>query len=115
MQELTRILRNGTFVPKKKEHIANGTCIFGSRFVDELKTVSAQLKKKERLVAQNYLDTEADGIETRSTTMQLFSRRLMLSLEAALPDKTAFRRDVTPEYIQSDKPLGRSVFTSSPA
>lgn len=53
--ELEGLLKYGTFVAVDETE-AQGKRVFGSRFVEVLKKVGDRLKRKSRLVAQNYSD-----------------------------------------------------------
>lgn len=73
MQKLRGVMANETFEAIEMSKIPEGTRIFGYWFVVEMEKVGVQLKEKSRLVAQNYMDTEAEGITTREPTVKRFS------------------------------------------
>ena len=112
--ELSGLLRDGTFKPIRLTDIPTTARIFGSRFVDELKKVGDRLRKKSRLVAQNYADDGAASIATKAPTVQRFSQRVALSLAASMPPLEAYTRDITQAYIQSHTQLERDVHIRAP-
>lgn len=57
-RELEGKIQNGTFVPFNQSGVAEGTRIFGPRFIDALKKVGDDMKKS-RLVAKNCSDQDA--------------------------------------------------------
>lgn len=103
------LLDNGTFTETKTSQIPEGTRIFGSRFIDELKSTEKGYRKKKRHVDQNYLDAGAAGIAMKEPTVQRLSQRLILSLAASMPDIEVFTRHITQAYIQSGSTLERDV------
>ena len=100
--ELDGLLKDGTFKPVHESTIKGSKRIFGSRFIDELKRAGDILKKKSRLVAQNYADEDATYIATKAPTVQRFSQRVALSLAASFPKMKTYTRDITQAYIQAD-------------
>lgn len=84
-EELEGLLRNGTFKPINTSDVPKGAKIFGSRFVDEIKKAAHGLRKKSRLVSQNYADEVATMIATKAPTIQRFSQRAALSVAASIP------------------------------
>ena len=113
--ELVGLLEGGTFKPVKESTVPPSSRIFGSRFVDELKKVGNGLRKKSRLVAQNYADDDATSISTKAPTIQRFSQRVALSVAASIPSLKGYVRDVTQAYIQSHTHLERDVFIKAPS
>lgn len=114
-QELDGLIKNGTFIPVDKKDIPEGARVFGSRFIDEIKRAGQGQRRKSRLVAQNYSDEAATTIATRAPTVQRSSQRLLLSLAISVDGMTAFSRDITQAYIQSDRNLERDVFIKAPS
>ena len=112
--ELDGLLKDGTFVPVKLSNVPESSRIFGSRFVDEIKKVGKGLRKKSRLVAQNYADNDAASIATKAPTVQRFSQRVALSIAASLPTLVPYVRDVTQAYVQAHTNLERRVFIRAP-
>lgn len=113
-QELKGLLMNGTFLPMDRAEIPHNTRVFGSRFVDELKRAERGLRRKSRLVAQNYSDEGATQIPTKAPTIQRATQRLVMSLAASIEDMTPFIRDVTQAYVQSRSKLERDVYIKAP-
>ena len=114
LSELEGLVKDGTFVPIHERDIVGSPRIFGSRFVDELKKVGDGLKKKSRLVAQNYADEHAGYIPTKAPTVQRFSQRIALCIAASLPKMDLYTRDITQAYIQSHTELEREVYIKAP-
>lgn len=112
--ELEGLLRDGTFKPTQLSDVPHSTRIFGCRFVDELKKVGAQLKKKSRLVAQNYSDIGATCIPTKAPTVQRYSQRTALSIAVSSPHMESYTRDITQAYVQSNTMLERNVYIKAP-
>lgn len=96
------------------QNFGEGTRIFGSQVIDELKRVEDGLRRKSRLVAQNY----SDGFVTESATMgpniQRLSQIILLILAASFPGFSAFTLHVTQAIFQSDSELERSVYLHPP-
>lgn len=88
--------------------------MFGSRFIDSLKSVKEGQRKKSRLIAQNYKDENSRGIYTRAPTVQRLTQLLLLSLAASMPDMNTFRRDVTEAYVQSETKFALPVYIQPP-
>lgn len=88
--------------------------VLGSRFIDEINGAGEKLRKKSRLVAQNYGGEDATRIATKAQTIQRLSQRLQLCLAASLPCSKVFSRDVTQAYIQATKALERPVYINEP-
>jgi hypothetical protein len=115
-KELNGLLENGVFEVVDIKDVPDGTRIFNSRFVDEIKNPGTDKAfEKSRLVIQAYKDTEKDTVLTQSPTIQRASQRLILSLAAVLPDTTLYLRDITQAYTQSKTQLNRNFFVRPPA
>lgn len=99
-----------TFVKVQISKIDPRAQIFGSPFVDELKMVGDNERKKSRLVAQNYSDDDASSIATKAPTVQRFSKRATLSISASIPTMVPYTRDITQAYIQSHTELERTMY-----
>lgn len=79
-----------------------------------MKRVGSALRKKSRLVAQNYEDEEATCIETRDPTVQRFLKRIILCLAASIKSAQCYTRDLTQTYVQSRTPLEKDVYIRPP-
>lgn len=112
--ELIGLLEGGTFKAVMRTVVPEGMRVFGSRFIDQVKGAGDMMRKKSRLVAQNYGDEDAAGIATKAPTVQRYSQRVLLSLASSLPACKVFSRDVTQAYIQATKPLERPVYIKPP-
>ena len=112
--ELEGLTKDGTFEPIHESKVPTTVRIFGSRFVDELKKVGCMLKKKSRLVAQNYTDDEATAIPTKAPTVQRISQRVALCIAASMSSMNMYTRDITQAYIQSHTQLERDVYIRAP-
>jgi len=87
-----------------KTSVPDGMRIFGTRFIDGLKTVDRKTFEKSRLVAQNYRDKGSTVIATKAPT------RLIVSLCAMFPNHQPYLRDIKQAYVQSTSNLERQVF-----
>lgn len=85
-EELNDLLLDGTFEPKRETLIPGNPRVFGSHFVEELKKVGDILKKKSRIVAQNYGDEGETSIATKAPTVERFSQRLAHCLAESTTD-----------------------------
>lgn len=113
--EMNGLLEEGTFKMVRAKDVPDGTRVFGSRFIDEVKRAGEMLRRNSRLVAQNYIDEDARRIGTKAPTIQRFSQRTLLSLAVSFPSAELFSRDVTQAYIQATKPLERPFFIKAPS
>lgn len=113
-KELMGLLEEGTLERTDRRNLPAGTRVFGSRFIDEIKKAGERLRRKSRLVAQNYCDEDAGNIPKKAPTIQRFSQHILLVLAASIPTIEVFSRDVTQAYIQSTKPLRRPVYIEAP-
>lgn len=77
--QLEGLIQNGTFVTSNESKLDKSPQNFRSRLVDELKKVGSNLKKKSRLIAQNYADEGANTISTKAPTVQRLLQRVSLS------------------------------------
>ena len=69
-EELHGLIEGKIFEVVKRDSVPKGKIIYGTRFIDAVKTVDNNTKLKSRLVAQNYMDEEATTISTTSPTIQ---------------------------------------------
>ena len=83
-KELEGLLKDGTFEPVLESTLDSSTRTFASRFVDELKKAGDKLRKKSRLIAQNYADEDSCYIATKAPTVQRFSQRISLAIAASI-------------------------------
>lgn len=113
-KELQGLISNGTFIPVDKSEVPEGARIFGSRFIDELKQADTGIRKKSRLVAQNYSDDEAAHLATKAPTIQRSTQRMIMSIAVSMKGMRAFTRDVTQAYVQSKSELERKVYVKAP-
>lgn len=114
-EEIKGLLDNGTFEIVKKSSVEKGARIYGTRFVDAVKTVNNVEKLRSRLVAKNYDDNASTLISTKAPTVQRVSQRIALS-SAATNSKShkSYLRDITQAYPQSNDPLQRKVYLKPP-
>lgn len=96
------------------QKIPAGAFVFGSLYVDELEKVGEILRRKSRLVLQNYANEGAWKIPTKAPTVQQFSQRLALILAASIPSMTSYTLDVTQAFEKSKTPLKREVYIFTP-
>lgn len=84
-----------------KTKVLQGTRIFVSSFIDELKKAEKGLSKMSRIVAQNNSDEVATNIARKNPTIQISTQRLVMSLTASMNMLTPFTRYDTEAYLQS--------------
>lgn len=77
--EISGRLRDITLLQMREKDIDREPRIFESRFVDEMKRVGERLRKKSRLVVQNYANERAATSTTTTPTVQLFSEQICCS------------------------------------
>lgn len=108
------IVKDGTFKPIWEADIPGTPRIFWSRFVDYLKKVGNKLKKKSRLVANNYAEDDATVINTKAPTVQKFAQRVALSIAALITSLIPYKRDITQDCIQPHTKLKCKVYIQAP-
>lgn len=64
--EMNGFLKDWTFIPVEESEFKRQRRIFGLFFIDELKIVVEYIKKKSRLVEQNYADDDYTYIPTKA-------------------------------------------------
>lgn len=74
-------MKDEKFAPVHSSTLRLNTKIFGSCFIEEFKKLAETLKKKSRLVAQNYVDDGASEIAAKDPTVKRFSQRIELSMK----------------------------------
>jgi hypothetical protein len=95
-KELNGLLERGVFEVVDLADVPPGTCIFYSRFVDEIKNPGTDKAfEKSRLVVQAYRDLEKDLVLIQSPTAQRVSQRLILALTILLPELSIYLHDIT--------------------
>lgn len=114
LAELKAFLTNGTLRTVKRDGLPPGTTVFGSRFIDELKRSEKGVRRKRRLIAQNYGDIGESNIATKAPTVQRYSQHISMTIAASLKGGKAFTREITQAYIQSETVLDRAVDISAP-
>ena len=110
-KEIDGLFEKGAFAFVDISEVPEGTRIFGSRFVDEIKHPGTdRAYEKSRLVIQAYNDPGKELILTQSPTVQRASQRLILALAMTLKnDKkeplSLYLRDISQAYVQSQTRL----------
>jgi hypothetical protein len=105
-KEIDGLLEKGAFEFTHSSAVPDGTRIFGSRFVDEIKNPGTEKAfEKSRLVVQAYNDKGKDAILTQSPTVQRASQRVVLALAMTLKDNknnplSLYLRDISQAYVQ---------------
>jgi hypothetical protein len=93
-KELTGLLERGVF--EIAHDVPQGTRIFRSRFVDQVKHEgTAKAFEKSRLVVQAYNDSEKSKILTQAPTIQRASQRIILALTLTIPGLDVYIRDIS--------------------
>jgi hypothetical protein len=116
-KEINGLLEKGVFAVAKASDIPQGTRIFKSRFVDEIKHPGTEKAfEKSRLVVQAYNDHGKGLVLTQSPTIQRMSQRLILALTPTLRAKgiNLYLRDISQAYVQSTTELNRQFFIYPP-
>lgn len=72
------------------------------------------MRRRSRLVAQNYGDDEDGKNATKAPTVHWFSQRLLLSLAASMLGMATFTGNVTQGSVQSESMSEREVYISAP-
>jgi hypothetical protein len=116
-KEVTGLLEKGVFKLVNRNDVPEGTRIFNSRFVDQVKFKGTdQAYEKSRIVVQAYNDQGKEQVLTQSPTIQRTSQRLMICLAAMLRDEETelYLRDITQAYTQSKSKLNRVFYIHPP-
>jgi hypothetical protein len=116
-KEISSLLGKGVFRLVQIKDVPQGTKIFNSRLVDEVKgKETATPYEKSRLVIQAYDDKDKTSILTQSPTIQRVSQRTILALAPSLVNQgMAVRlRDITQAYPQSTSKLNRLIYARPP-
>ena len=110
-KELDGLIQQGVFKVVDRASLPKNTRIFGSRFVDEMKTRSdGREYEKSRLVARHFRDKKAKKIPTKAPTISRMGQRVCLALIPCDEKKRSFLRDVIQAFIQAKYKLGRRVY-----
>jgi hypothetical protein len=117
-KEINGLLEKGVFEIVHIDDVPEGTRIFNSRFVDEIKNKGTNTAyEKSRLVAQAYNDLLKDTVLTQSPTIQRVSLRILLIVAAILCKKeglSVFLRDIVQAYTQAASELIRIFYMKAP-
>lgn len=113
--ELDGLLGRGVFRVVHKSVVPKEMRVYGTRWVDELKTVDGVEIHKSRLIAQNYKDKQATVLATKSPTISRVGQRLAIALAPMFPQHQSYVRDISQAYVQSESSLDRKVFLRPPA
>lgn len=111
---MSGLIQDGTFVEMSEDYIEGTPRICGSCSIDELKNAGENLRSKRRLVAQTYGNEGAATFATKTPTVQRFSQRLVLFIEAFFPGMAPYTRKPTETYIKSHIPQERDVYIRPP-
>lgn len=112
--ELRELIKREVFKVVPRKQVPNGTRIYGTRWVDSIKTVDGKTVQKSRIVAQNFRDSGAVSISTRSPTVSRFAQRVAIASAALFPQHKSFVRDISQAYVQSSTTLERDVYLTPP-
>ena len=108
-KELSGLNRN-VFEVVDRSSVPKGARIFGTRWIDALKTVDGKTYEKSRIVARNFRDKEAGSVATKAPTVTRIGLRMSVSLAAMFPEFRTYLRDISQAYTQSSSDLIRHVF-----
>jgi hypothetical protein len=115
--EIDSLISRGVFEFVRLNEKDQGTRIFKSRIVNEIKGKTTDAPyEKSRLVVQGYGDDGKEAILTQSPTIQRASQRLILALMPSLlrQNMVAWLRDITQAYVQSETWLNRKILAYLP-
>ena len=112
--ELNGLINRKTFEVVKRDSVPPDARIYGTRWVDCIKTVNGKKIDKSRLVAQNYRDHGATSICTKSPTVSRMGQRVAITTAALTPSHKTYVRDISQAYVQSQKNLERHVYLKPP-
>ncbi len=87
-----------------------GTRIYGTKWVDALKTGNEGTIEKSSIAAQNYRDARAATIATKSPKVSRLGLRVAAALYASLPSHKCYLRDISQAYSQAETKLDRPVY-----
>ncbi len=114
-KEISGLMEKGVFNFVKRGEVPEGTRIFGSRFVDDIKNKGTDKAfEKSRLVIQAFNDHGKDLVLTESPTIQRVSQRLILCLAATCTNLKIYLRDISQAYVQSTTVLNRDFYAYPP-
>lgn len=100
-KELRGLLDMNVFEPVPLSSVPQGTRIFDSHFVDEMKMPgTAQAYPRSRLVVQAFKDEGKVQVLTQSPTLQRVSQRILLSISVSLEGHSLYLLDITQAYVQ---------------
>lgn len=85
-----------------RNYLPIDTRVLGTILIDLFEQTNEGKNKKRRFVSQNYRKEGTQDIPTKDCTVQRFSQRILMSLEASEPTAKLFLRDLTQEYIQKN-------------
>ncbi|EED12274.1 hypothetical protein TSTA_003330 [Talaromyces stipitatus ATCC 10500] len=102
-KEINGLLENGVFEVVRMEDVPKGTCIFNSRFVDEIKNLGTDK------AFENH-----DLLYKCITMKKKISQRLLLCLAVCVAGTILFIRDVMQVYVQSTTHLIRDFYIYPP-
>jgi hypothetical protein len=116
-KELNGLLDKGVFKIVGSDVVPEGTRVFGSRFVDEIKNKGTEKAfEKSRLVVKAFNDHGKELVLTQSPTIQRMSQRIILALTPMLQAKglSLYLRDISQAYVQSTTEINRNFFVRAP-
>lgn len=108
------MLDNRTFEETPELDLPTSSRIFKSRFIDEFKPADRDVRKKGRLIAQNYSDESVTEVSKKDPTISRASQMLLICLDAWVDDVKLYTRDVNQAYMQSTFDLARKVYIRAP-
>lgn len=113
--ELDDLKKREVFKVVDRNIVPPGMRIYGTKWVDSIKTVAGKKIYKSRLVAQNFRDYAATSISTSSPTVSRCGQRIAIATAALHTDHTSYVRDISQAYVQSTTTLERPIYLRPPA
>jgi hypothetical protein len=114
-REISGLQEQQMFEVVPRSSVPEGTRIFGTRWVDTMKSTPQGSIRKSRLVAQNYNDKDSAEIPTRAPTISKAALRVVVATAASMrKTNRAYLRDITQAYTQAESALERAVYLEAP-
>lgn len=113
-RDIRGLMDSGTLEVVHRDTVSPKFRVYGTRWVDCVKTINEKEVEKSRLGAQNYRDKGATAISTKSPTVSRMGQRVAVATAATSPSHTSYVRDISQAYLQSHTTLKRLVYLKPP-
>ncbi len=116
LKELRGLCERKVFQVVQRSSVPEDLRVYGTKWVDRIKHLEdGSPYMKSRLVSQNYRDSAATTIPTRSPTISRWAQWLALCFAAMCPEIDSYTRNISQAYVQSEDKLSREVYLEPPA